>query len=117
VGYLRGLYLGREADPRVETLWSKLNHSLPEMDSSLSGIHMEEGAYHYIPRVIRNGIGLELTELSDGYQAILVIVLDLMLRYAYRFSRVIRWMEGPWLGSTRSTFICTRDGRGLYCHN
>jgi hypothetical protein len=34
---------------------------------------------------VRHGIPLALTQLSDGYQAILVIVLDLMLRYAYLF--------------------------------
>ena len=84
-GYLRGLNFGRSADPRLDALWSRLNTALPEMDASLSGIRMDLGAQHLIPRIIRNGVALELTELSDGYQAILVIVLDLMLRYAYLF--------------------------------
>jgi hypothetical protein len=84
-GYLRGLNMGRDADPRLGTIWSRLNEALPEMDASLSEIRMEKGTEHLIPRVIRNGVALELTQLSDGYQAILVIVLDLMLRYAYLF--------------------------------
>jgi hypothetical protein len=84
-GYLRGLNAGRAGDPRLESMWSQVNKTLPELDSSLSGIRMTEGTYHLIPRVIRNGIPLELTALSDGYQAMLVIVLDLMLRYAYLF--------------------------------
>lgn len=84
-GYLRGLYRGSQSDPRLRTLWSRLNKALPEIDASLLEIRMEEGQYHLVPRIIRNGIPLELTELSDGYQAMLVIVLDLMLRYAYLF--------------------------------
>ena len=84
-GYLRGLNLGRASDPRLETMWSRLNAALPQMDSSLSGIRMDPGTYHLIPRIIRNGVALEIAELSDGYQAMLVIVLDLMLRYAYLF--------------------------------
>jgi hypothetical protein len=85
VGYLRGLNLGRSSDPRLETLWSRLNATLPRIDNSLSEIQLDAGPYHAIPRVIRKGIALELSELSDGYQAMLVIVLDLMLRYAYLF--------------------------------
>jgi energy-coupling factor transporter ATP-binding protein EcfA2 len=85
MGYLRGLNFGRGADPRLDTLWSRLNAVLPEMDASLTGIRMDPGVQHLIPRIIRHGVALELAELSDGYQAILVIVLDLVLRYAYLF--------------------------------
>jgi energy-coupling factor transporter ATP-binding protein EcfA2 len=84
-GYLRGLNFGRSADPRLDTLWSRLNAALPEMDASISEIKMEQGDLHLIPKIVRNGVPLELTQLSDGYQAIIVIVLDLMLRYAYLF--------------------------------
>src|ERR1035437_5762433 len=84
-GYLRGLNLGRASDPRLETMWSRLNAALPQMDSSLSGIRMDPGTYHLIPRIVRNGVALEIAELSDGYQALLAIALDLMLRYAYLF--------------------------------
>ncbi len=84
-GYLRGLYFGRSADPRLADLWDRLNQVLPQLDPALSAIRMDEGEHHLIPRVICNGIPLELGELSDGYQALLVVVLDLMLRYAYLF--------------------------------
>jgi hypothetical protein len=84
-GYLRGLNLGRASDPRLETLWSRLNAALPEMDDSFSGIRMDAGATALVPHFIRNGIALEIEELSDGYQAVLAIVLDLMMRYAYLF--------------------------------
>jgi energy-coupling factor transporter ATP-binding protein EcfA2 len=85
VGYLRGIYSGRDSDPRLATLWSRMNTALSQLDSSLSAIRMDTGKYHVVPRIIRNGVPLELTRLSDGYQAILTIVLDLMLRYAYLF--------------------------------
>ncbi len=62
-----------------------MNRELPKLDPSLSQIRMEMGVDHLIPRIIRSGIPLELTELSDGFQAMLVIVLDLMLRYAYLY--------------------------------
>ncbi len=65
-GYLRGLNLGRSSDPRLETLWSRLNAELSQMDSSLSEIRMEQGEYNLIPRVTRNGVPLEIAELSDG---------------------------------------------------
>jgi predicted ATPase len=81
-GYLRGIYSGHSSDPRLGGLWARLNTALPEIDDSLSEIRIGKGTS---PQVIRNGVPLELTELSDGYQAILVIVLDLMLRYTYLF--------------------------------
>jgi len=84
-GYVRGINFGRDADPRLESLWSRLNEALPKMDSSLLGFRMDQGPSHLIPKITRNGVALELAELSDGYQAFLVVVLDLMLRYQYLF--------------------------------
>src|SRR5258708_5209150 len=49
-GYLRGIYSGHSSDPRLGRLWSQLNTALPEMDSSLSEIRMDKGAYHLIPK-------------------------------------------------------------------
>jgi energy-coupling factor transporter ATP-binding protein EcfA2 len=84
-GYVRGLNLGRRSDPRLEPVWARLNQALPELDDSFSEIHMESGPSSLIPKVIRKGVPLELTQLSDGFQAILVIVLDLILRFAFLF--------------------------------
>lgn len=84
-GYIRGLNRGRESDPRLDTIWSRLNAALPQLDSSLSGIRMDKGTEYLIPKIVRGGVALEMAELSDGYQAMLVVVLDLMLRYAYLF--------------------------------
>jgi hypothetical protein len=37
-GYLKGLKSGSTSDPRLETLWSRMNAALPKLDGSLSGI-------------------------------------------------------------------------------
>src|SRR5262249_6387232 len=84
-GYLRGINLGRSSDPRLETIWQRLNDELPKIDPSLTGIRMDPGPTHVIPHVLRNEIPLQIEDLSDGYQSVLVIILDLMFRYPYLF--------------------------------
>ena len=55
---------------------------------------MLRGEMAYIPMIIRRGVCLGLHELSDGYQAVLVIMFDLILRYAYLFSTLKDPLEG-----------------------
>ena len=43
---------------------------------------------------MHNGVSLELSELSDRYQALLVVVFDLMLRYAYLFLELENPLDG-----------------------
>jgi hypothetical protein len=83
--YLVALDFGRASDPRLESIWRKLNASLPKLEASLTEIRMESRKFGKVPMVVRNGVALELSELSDGYQALLVVIFDLMLRYAYLF--------------------------------
>jgi energy-coupling factor transporter ATP-binding protein EcfA2 len=83
--YLAALHFASQTDPRLESVWKRLNDSLRELGQGIEGIVMEPGRLGYIPRVVRNGLPLELRELSDGYQAILVIVFDLILRYIFLF--------------------------------
>jgi energy-coupling factor transporter ATP-binding protein EcfA2 len=83
--YLTVLHLGSRSSRRLETAWKQLGDSLSSLGQGLKGLQMERGRTGYIPMVVRNGILLELRELSDGYQSILVIVLDLILRYFYLF--------------------------------
>jgi len=63
-----------------DATWSRLNESLRVLDPGIEGIELVERDDRSVPIVRREGIGLELRELSDGYQAILVVVLDLMIR-------------------------------------
>jgi len=92
--YLSSLQFAGQSDPRVEGVWQRLERSLVELGQGIEGIVMERGRTGYIPKVVRNGVPLELRELSDGYQSILVVVLDLVLRYVYLFPT----LEDPLLG-------------------
>jgi energy-coupling factor transporter ATP-binding protein EcfA2 len=92
--YLVALHFGSQSDPRMESVWKRLNASLRELGQGIEGIVMEPGPQSYIPRIVRNGLSLELRELSDGYQAILVILFDLILRYVFLFPFLDDPLEG-----------------------
>jgi ABC-type multidrug transport system ATPase subunit len=93
--YLVAIHEARSFDPGMQTIWERLQHSLPALQQSLERIEMVRGETAYIPMIIRRGVRLGLNELSDGYQAVLVIVFDLILRYAYLFSTLNDPLEGP----------------------
>jgi len=92
--YLSALHFAGQSDPRIKTVWQQLERSLVELGQGIEGIAMERGRTGYVPKVVRNGVPLELRELSDGYQSILVVVFDLVLRYIYLFPT----LEDPLLG-------------------
>jgi hypothetical protein len=92
---LAALHFGGKGDPSLVGLWKRLDESLAKLGHGITGIKMERGKTGYIPRVLRHGVALELRELSDGYQALLVIIFDLFLRYRYLFSA----QEDPLRGS------------------
>lgn len=92
--YLSALHFAGRSDPRVESVWQRLERSLAELGEGIESIVMERGRTGYVPKVVRNGVPLELRELSDGYQSILVVVFDLVLRYIYLFAT----LEDPLLG-------------------
>lgn len=84
---LVALHYGAEtlADARLSAVWTRLNQSLKALERGFDGIEIEEGEYEYIPRLVRKKARLALNELSDGYQSVLTILFDLVLRYAFRF--------------------------------
>ncbi len=92
--YLIALDFGRKSDPRLDRIWHRLNESLDKLGQGISGIRMAEGTYGYIPEVVRNGRPEPLRQLSDGFQAFLVILFDLLLRYAYLFPTLENPLEG-----------------------
>ena len=92
--YLEALDYGRAFDPRLDGIWNSLRSSLMAMDAGLSDLRMEDGKYRRVPMIVRNGVSLEFSELSDGYQALLVVVIDLMLRYAYLFLDLTNPLDG-----------------------
>lgn len=92
--YLSALHFASRSDSRLDAVWARLNRSLAELGHGIEGITMEKGKSAYVPKVVRNGMPLELRELSDGYQAILVVVFDLVLRYVYLFSSLEDPLQG-----------------------
>jgi predicted ATPase len=92
--YLMAIHEARSFDPGMETIWERLQRSLPTLQQGLERIDMVRGEMAYIPMIIRRGVRLGLNELSDGYQAVLVIMFDLILRYAFLFSTLNNPLEG-----------------------
>jgi energy-coupling factor transporter ATP-binding protein EcfA2 len=92
--YLSALHFASRSDSRLDAVWERLDRSLAELGHGIEGIVMEKGRRAYVPKVVRNGVPLELRELSDGYQAILVVVFDLILRYVYLFSSLDDPLQG-----------------------
>jgi ABC-type multidrug transport system ATPase subunit len=81
--YLLDLHRMRSSDPRADAAWQALDGSVRELGHALEGIRVVERAGRDVAVVVRRGMDLDLRELSDGYQAILVIVLDVLIREAF----------------------------------
>ena len=92
--YLRAIHEARRFDPRMEAVVQRLDNSIENLGQGLSGIRMVERGDAVVPLVVRNGLALELAELSDGYQALLVVIFDLVLRYAYLFPTDADFLAG-----------------------
>ena len=92
--YLVALHAGRSFDRSMQTVWKRLEQSLKELQQGLERIKMVRGKTAYTPMIVRHGVQLSINELSDGYQAVLVILFDLMLRYANLFSSLEDPLEG-----------------------
>ncbi len=84
----------RSYDPRTDAAWRRLEASLAELGHGLEGVEVVTRRGKRVPMVVRRGVKLGLDELSDGYQAVLVIVFNLILRYVYLFPRLDDPMRG-----------------------
>ncbi len=92
--FLVNLHERRSYDPRTEIAWRRLETSLAELGQGLEGIEIVRRRGRQVPMIVRRGVKLELQELSDGYQAVLVIVFNLILRYVYLFPLLDDPMQG-----------------------
>ena len=77
----------RETSEDVQAAWGMLQTAVRALGHGLTGVRVIERDGRDVAVVQRRGRDFPLRELSDGYQAMLVIVLDLVLRMP--FSR--RW--------------------------
>ncbi len=90
--FLIYMHENRAADPRFEAVWRGLEASLK---GSIERLAVLERADRLVPVMIRDGVETEFRELSDGYQSILSIVFDLILRYTYIFPGLDNPLLGP----------------------
>lgn len=82
-------------DPVTDATWQRLSDSLAELGEGLEGVEVIEREDRLVPVLRRRGMQLELRELSDGYQSILVIVFDLILRLMHFFPTLADPLQGP----------------------
>lgn len=73
----------RRTDIEAEAAWRALEEAVKGLGHGLTGLGVVERDGEDVVVVRRRGTELPLRELSDGYQAMLVIVLDLAIRYPY----------------------------------
>lgn len=106
--YLLLLDRYRFFDEKTQVAWRSLEASLAKLGQGLERIIVTERDGRRVPLIVRNGMPLELRELSDGYQAILVIVFDLILRYVFLFSD----LENP----TKGRALVVIDEVDLHLH-
>jgi hypothetical protein len=74
--------------PTMQLAWERLEASLRELNQGFDGLGVEWDPVlrREVATVLRSGSKLDLRELSDGYQCVLVIVFDLILRFATIFA-------------------------------
>ncbi len=92
--YLLALHAGASFDPKKKLVWDRMNDALNGLGQSIDGVVVRDGPKGDVPMVVRRGAELELRELSDGYQALLVIVFDMLLLYADFYEELDNPLDG-----------------------
>ncbi|XYH94526.1 AAA family ATPase [Sorangium sp. So ce1128] len=75
-----------EYDPAARAVWERLRAWLLGLDRRIEGVDIVEQEGRRVAAFRRSGVTLSISELSDGYRAMLSVVLDLAIRYAQLFS-------------------------------
>lgn len=91
--YILYLHRQREGDPRIGRAWDRLNESF-RLVHNLDRVDVIVRDDREVPVVVRRGVELEFRDLSAGYQSILVVLLDLVLRYVYLFPTLDDPLQG-----------------------
>lgn len=73
-------------EPAARAVWHRLREWFGRLDEHLGDMSIREQGGRRVAIFERAGLPLEITELSDGYRAVLAVVLDLVLRYTQLFS-------------------------------
>jgi len=81
--FLRDFFPLKEVEPQIKLAWDKLNESVQVLGEGLEGVDVVTHRGRTTPILLRRGTSVPIEDLSDGYQAMLVIIFDLILRYIY----------------------------------
>ncbi|WP_437973655.1 ATP-binding protein [Sorangium sp. So ce295] len=73
-------------DPAARVVWKRLHEWLVGLDRRIEDVEIVEQEGRRVAAFRRSGVSLSIIELSDGYRAMLSVVLDLAIRYAQTFS-------------------------------
>lgn len=92
--YLVALHAAGRLDAARQRMWQRLSDSIRGLGEGLGGVEMERQRSRHVPVVVRRGRRLQLHELSDGYQALLVVIFDLLLRYMFLFGSLADPLDG-----------------------
>jgi energy-coupling factor transporter ATP-binding protein EcfA2 len=84
--YLPLLADAASRDRAAATTWARLRESLPQLDPRLRDFKIVEREGRRVAMVRCGDLPLTLAELSDGYRAMLSIVLDLAIIYSQLFA-------------------------------
>jgi hypothetical protein len=76
-----------EYDPAARRAWERLRAWLADVDAPrIEAVEIVEQEGRRVAAFRRSGITLSISDLSDGYRAMLAVVLDLTIRYTQIFA-------------------------------
>lgn len=82
-------------DPAARTSWKRLREWLQNLDSTrIEGVEIVEQEGRRFAAFRHAGVALSIFELSDGYRAMLSVVLDLAIRYTKLFGALADPLSG-----------------------
>lgn len=81
-------------DLAARAAWGGFASWLEKLDARIEGVVIEERGGQRRAMFRRLGTTLPIAELSDGYRAMLAVVLDLVVRYAVHFGDLLCPLEG-----------------------
>lgn len=70
----------RARDPRAEAVWRSFQKVVPGLGEAMQGVEVLPRGDRRVPGIVRHGRAVPLDALSDGFQSILAIVFDLLIR-------------------------------------
>ena len=84
----------RSSDDAIRRGWARFKQLLPALGEGLEGMEVIPWKGRRVPGVRRRGRAFPIDALSDGFRALLAVVMDLVARYHRLFAAVDDPLEG-----------------------